>query len=218
MDSSSATQKPALPHGVYGMTAEKFSKGRGNIEVVEAMIAGGARIIQYREKRPDKSFRDMLRECRRIRDLTRAAGVLLIVNDYVELAMMAGADGVHLGQDDWPVSDVRQLVGPDMMIGLSTHSPEQAQRAEQLGADYIGVGPIYDTQTKDDVCATVGLDYLDYAHSHITIPFVAIGGIKLHNIAQVVEHGARTACLVTEIVAADDIADAVRRLNSKMGL
>jgi thiamine-phosphate pyrophosphorylase len=214
MKNNPKAHKPTLPHGIYGMTAEKFSKGRGNIQVVEAMIEGGVQIIQYREKRPAKSFRDMLTECRRIRELTRRAGVLFIVNDFVELALMAEADGVHLGQDDWPITEVRRLVGPEMMIGLSTHSPQQARKAVDLGADYIGVGPIYATQTKDDVCAPVGLDYLDYAHAHVTIPFVAIGGIKSHNIAQVVEHGAKTVCLVTEIVAAGDIPATVSHLVS----
>jgi thiamine-phosphate pyrophosphorylase len=210
-----ASKKPELPHGIYGMTAEKFSKGRSNIQVVEAMIQGGVKIIQYREKRPAKSFRDMLTECRRIRELTRRADVMFIVNDYVGLAMMAEADGVHLGQDDWPITEVRRVVGRDMMIGLSTHSPEQARQAMTLGADYIGVGPIYGTHTKDDVCAPVGLEYLDYARAHVTIPFVAIGGIKSHKMAQVVAHGAKTVCLVTEIVAADDIAATVRGLVSQ---
>lgn len=216
MKNGQALKKPELPNGIYGMTAEKFSKGRSNIQVVEAMIQGGVKIIQYREKRPTKSFREMLTECRRIRELTRRAGVLFIVNDYVGLAMMAEADGVHLGQDDWPIEEVRRVVGRDMMIGLSTHSPEQARQAMALGADYIGVGPIYATHTKDDVCAPVGLEYLDYARAHVTIPFVAIGGIKSHNMAQVVAHGAKTICLVTEIVAADDIAATVRGLVSQL--
>lgn len=204
--------KPTLPIGIYGITAEKFSLGRTNEEVVREMIRGGIAIVQYREKRPDKSHRQMLAECRRIRELTRAAGVPFIVNDYVDIALLVDADGVHVGQDDLPVQAVRRLIGPHKLIGLSTHSPEHIQQAEAEGADYIGVGPVFSTQTKADVVDAVGFDYLAYAVQNSRLPIAAIGGIKAHNIAQVAQHGARTICLVTEIVGATDIADKVREL------
>ena len=207
---------PVLPSGIYGITAEKFSGGRTNVEVVRAMIAGGIRIIQYREKRPAKSFSDMLAECRQIRRLTREAGVLLIINDYVDIAQMVDADGVHVGQDDFPVAAVRGLIGPGKIIGLSTHSPEQAAAAVLAGADYIGVGPIFSTTTKEDVCAPVGLEYLDHVVRTCPLPFVAIGGIKEHNLEQIIRHGAKTICLVTEIVGATDIAATVRRLQARV--
>lgn len=200
-----------LPPGIYGITAEKFSRGRDNLSVVREMIAGGVAVVQYREKHGSKNFREMFDECAAIRRLTRESGVPFIVNDYVELAMMVDADGVHLGQDDLPVAAVRERVG-SKIVGLSTHSPEQARAALAAGVDYIGVGPLFATQTKDDVCAPVGLDYLDYVLREIPLPAVAIGGIKLHNIDQVIERGARTVCLVTEIVGADDIAGMVHRL------
>ncbi|MFH0785955.1 MAG: thiamine phosphate synthase [Pseudomonadota bacterium] len=207
--------KPTLPPGIYGITAEKYSRGRNTIEVVRAMIEGGIRIIQYREKRPAKSFAEMLGECREIRHLTREAGVLFIVNDYADIARLVDADGVHVGQDDLPVAGVRELIGPDKMIGLSTHSPEQAAAAVLAGADYIGVGPIFATATKEDVCLPVGLAYLDHVvRSSCPLPFVAIGGIKEHNLGQIVEHGAKTVCLVTEIVGAADIVATVGRLQS----
>ena len=205
---------PVLPRGLYGITAEKFSHGRSNIEVARYMLAGGIRLIQYREKRPHKSFRVMLAECRAIRALTRAAGALFIVNDYPALAQLVDADGVHVGQDDLPVAEVRRLLGPGKLIGLSTHGPEQAEAAVEAGADYIGVGPIFATQTKDDVCAPVGLGYLDHVVRTCPLPFVAIGGIKEHNLAEVMAHGARTVCLVTEIVGAADIPATVRRLQA----
>ncbi len=207
-----AQQKPRFPEGIYGITAEKFSQGRSNIEVVRQMIAGGIRLIQYREKRPDKSFADMLAECRAIRALTREAGVLFIINDYPAIAQMVDADGVHVGQDDFPPAEVRKLIGPDKLIGLSTHNPEQERAARESGADYIGVGPIFATRTKSDVCNPVGFAYLDAVVSNSPLPFVAIGGIKEHNLADVLTHGAKTACLVTEIVASNDIAGTVRRL------
>ena len=198
--------KPAFPAGVYGITAAKFSAGRSNVEVVQQMIKGGIRLIQYREKRPHKSFAEMLEECRAIRHLTREAGVLFIINDYPAIAQLVDADGVHVGQDDFPVPAVRQLIGPEKLIGLSTHGPEQAAAAVAAGADYIGVGPIYSTQTKEDVCAPVGLGYLDHVVRTCPLPFVAIGGIKEHNLGEVLAHGAKTVCLVTEIVGAADIA------------
>ncbi|MBI5552311.1 MAG: thiamine phosphate synthase [Desulfobacterales bacterium] len=206
--------RPTLPPGIYGITAEKFSLGRGNVAVAEAMIAGGVTTIQYREKRPDKSHRQMLDECRRIRDLTRAAGVLFIVNDYAEIALLAEADGVHVGQDDLPVPELRRLLGPEKIIGLSTHLPEQAREAVALGADYIGVGPIFATQTKADVVDPVGFAYLEHVARHSPLPFAAIGGIKEGNIAEVVKRGAKSVCLVTEIVGAADIAAKVRQLRT----
>lgn len=207
--------KTVLPPGIYGITAEKFSRGRDNVTVVKEMIAGGVAIIQYREKHDRKSFRSMYEECLAIRRMTREKEIPFIVNDYVELAMLVDADGVHVGQDDLPVAAVRQRVGKKI-IGLSTHGPDQAEAALKSGADYIGAGPIFATQTKDDVCEPVGLNYLDHVVRNFPLPAVAIGGIKLHNIDQVLARGARTICLVTEIVGADDIAGTVRQLTEKM--
>lgn len=210
-------QKYTLPGGIYGITAEKFSNGRSNEAVVREMIRGGIAVVQYREKRPDKSHRQMLTECRRIRALTRDAGIPFIVNDYVDIALLVDADGVHVGQDDLPVPEVRRLVGPDKIIGLSTHAPEQIRQAEAQGADYIGVGPIFSTRTKADVVDPVGFEYLTWAVQNSRLPIAAIGGIKAHNISQVARHGARTFCLVTEIVGAQDIAGKVRELQGMMG-
>lgn len=206
--------KFCLPQGIYGITAEKFSRGRDNVAVVKDMIAGGVAVIQYREKHDKKSFRSMYEECLAIRQLTRESGVPFIVNDYVELAMLVDADGVHVGQDDLPVAAVRQRVG-EKIIGLSTHNPDQARAAVAAGVDYIGAGPIFTTQTKDDVCDAVGLDYLSHVVGSISLSAVAIGGIKQHNMDQVLAGGAKTVCLVTEIVGADDIVGMVRQLKER---
>ncbi len=189
--------------GLYGLTAEKFSLGRSNADVVAAMLDAGVRIIQYREKTKKMGLK--YEECLRLRAMTREAGAAFIVNDDIDLALLVGADGVHVGQEDLPVAAVRTLVGEKMAIGLSTHSPQQARAAVSLGADYIGVGPIFATQTKDDVCAPVGLEYLDFVVREIGLPFVAIGGIKEHNLAEVAAHGARCLALVTEITQTQDI-------------
>lgn len=203
-----------LKADIYGITAEEFSLGRSNIEVVARMIEAGIRVIQYREKH--KSDRQKHEECRKIREMTGEAGVLFIVNDRPDLALLVAADGVHLGQDDFHPEAVRKVVGEKMLIGLSTHSPAQAKAAETMDIDYIGVGPVFATNTKKDVCEPVGLEYLEYVVKNIRLPFVAIGGIKGHNIAEVYQRGARCIALVTEIVGAPDIVDRVRNLRAAL--
>lgn len=201
----------SLPNDLYCITAEDFSVGRSNIEVVKQWIDAGIKVIQYREK--DKSMKLKYQECKIIRRLTKEAGVFFIVNDDIDLAMMVQADGVHIGQDDFPLKAVRELVG-DMMIGISTHSPQQAQEAVASGADYIGVGPIFKTSTKKNVCQPVGLEYLDYVVKNITIPFVAIGGITESNVAEVVKTGAQCIAMVTEITKSHDMGDKIRKVRT----
>jgi thiamine-phosphate pyrophosphorylase len=196
--------------GLYGLTAEKFSLGRGNEEVVRAMLESGIRIIQYREKTKKMGLK--YEECLRLRAMARDAGAAFIVNDDIDLALLTGADGVHVGQEDLPLDAVRTLVGGSMAIGLSTHSPEQALAAEARGADYIGVGPIFATRTKEDVCAPVGIEYLDFVVRQSSLPFVAIGGIKERNLGEVAAHGARCVALVTEITEAEDIRGKIAAL------
>jgi len=203
-------KKGVLNTDLYGLTAEEFSNGRDNITVVKEIIDAGIKIIQYREK--DKKSGEKYAECIKIRKMTRAAGVTFIVNDDVDLALMIEADGIHIGQNDFPIEAVRKLAGNDMIIGLSTHSPAEARDAVQRGADYIGVGPIYRTFTKKDVCDPVGLEYLDFVAQNIDLPFVVIGGIKKNNVAEVVRRGAQCVAMVTEIVGAEDIAKQVRAI------
>ena len=199
---------------LYCITSEEHSRGRSNIEVVSEMIKAGVKVIQYREK--EKKLLHKYNECLKIRDMTREAGVTFIVNDHIDLAILVRADGVHIGQEDLPIEKVRELVGEEMIIGVSTHSPEQAEDAVKRGADYIGVGPIYRTYTKKDVCDPVGLDYLRYVVRNISIPHVAIGGIKEHNMQEVLECGAKCMAMVTEIVGADNIGEKIRAIKEKM--
>ena len=197
---------------LYGMTAEDLSFSHDNISDVRDMLDAGIKIIQYREK--EKTGREMYAQCLKLREMTRAAGALFIIDDFADLALAVEADGVHIGQDDLPIEAVRRVAGDKLFIGLSTHSPSQAQDAIKRGADYIGVGPIFETHTKKNVCAPVGLTYLDYAAAHVDIPFVAIGGIKEHNLSEVYAHGAKCACLVTGIVGSKDIKTSVKKLLS----
>lgn len=204
-----------LTTDLYGLTDEPHALGRSNPETAALLIDAGVKIIQYREK--DRTLREQVEECREIRRMTRQADVTFIVNDHVDLALAVAADGVHVGQDDLPPAIVRKLAGDRLIIGLSTHSPQQAVAAEQSGAvDYIGVGPLFPTQTKRNVCAPVGLEYLDYVAGNIELPFVAIGGIKSNNMAEVRRHGARLIAVVTGIVGAADIPAAVARLRQEL--
>lgn len=211
-ESVKPAKKMALPHGIYGILAEKFSRGRDNITVARLMVQGGIDVIQYREKRHEKSMQEMYVECLAIRKITREAGILFIVNDFADLAMMVKADGVHVGQEDLPVTALRELVGDQMTIGCSTHSQDQAAKAIKDGADYIGVGPVFATQTKEDVCDAVGFSYLNHVATQHSFPFVAIGGIKRDNLADVIHQGARCVCLVTEIVGAENIPGTIREI------
>lgn len=199
---------------LYCITSEEHSRGRSNIEVVKEMISAGVKVIQYREK--EKKLLHKYNECLQIRAMTKEADVTFIVNDDIDLAMIVKADGVHIGQDDLPIEKVKDLVGDEMIVGLSTHSPEQAEDAVRRGADYIGVGPIYKTYTKKDVCDPVGLDYLSYVVRNISIPHVAIGGIKENNMNEVIGRGAKYLAMVTEIVGADDIEEKIKTIKQNM--
>lgn len=163
-------------------------------------------------------MRDKYQECREIRELTRKYGAVFIVNDHVDLALAVGADGVHIGQEDLPIEIVSHLAGDEMLIGVSTHSAEEAEDAVRRGADYIGAGPIFPTETKENAGEPAGLGYLEYLARNIDIPFVAIGGITEENIIDVYRAGARCISLVSEIVGAEDIGVKVASLRRKLGI
>lgn len=199
---------------LYALTDSRLSLGRPLAAVAASLLEAGVRILQYREKKLPAG--KMLEECRMLRQMTRDAGACFIVNDHLDIALICEADGIHIGQDDLPPAEVRKLAGPGMIIGLSTHNPRQALEAVRAGVDYIGVGPIFATKTKEDVVAPVGYEYLDWVVANIDLPFVAIGGIKEHNIAEVARHGAKCCALVSEFVGAPDIREKVRAVREKM--
>jgi len=204
-----------LTTDLYAITSEEHSLGRSNVEVARQLVDAGIKVIQYREK--GKKARQMYQECLAIRDITQQAGVTFIVNDHIDLALLVEADGIHIGQDDLPVQAVRQFIGNEMLLGLSTHKPQEAEAAAKGGVvDYIGVGPIFSTATKKDVCAPVGFDYLRYVVEKISLPFVAIGGIKEHNIAGLKQLGVSQFALITELVGAADIKHAVQSLRQRL--
>ena len=214
-DEGKMKNNPLYFTDIYAITDSNLSLGRPMTEVVAALLASGVKIIQYREKR--KNAGEMLEECKILRKMTREAGALFIINDYVDIAMLVEADGIHIGQDDLPAAEIRRLVGEKYIIGLSTHNPQQASKAVNDGiADYIGVGPIFPTRTKSDVCEAVGLEYLDYVVNSCSIPFVAIGGIKRNNLSSIVAHGAKCCCLVSELMGAPDIPVCVAEIRKIM--
>lgn len=198
---------------VYPVTCERLSAGRSNLEVLEAVIAGGARIIQLREK--DHCVRDLYDLALNFREITARAGVLLIIDDHVDIALAAEADGVHLGQEDLPLPAARKL-GPELLIGASTHCLEDALRAQKQGADYINVGPIFPTTTKGGLSRFLGPETIAVIGKEIEVPFTVMGGIKESNIDEVLARGARRVAMVTTITRAADIAGKVRSLGEKI--
>ena len=160
--------------------------------------------------------REFLEVARRLREITRRLQTIFVVNDRVAAALLSKADGVHLGQEDLPVKEVRSLVGRQMLIGRSTHSLTQAQAAEREGADYIGVGPIFSTPTKPETPA-VGVELIRQVRQAIRIPWVAIGGIDLQTMPLVLSAGATRVAVVRAVAAASDPEAAARSLKERMG-
>lgn len=170
------------------------------LENVEAALKGGLTLVQYRDKDTNDSIR--LATAQKLRQLCHSYGALFIVNDRVDLAIAADADGVHLGQEDLPIATVRQLIGPQRLIGRSTTNSHEMQQAIAEAADYIGVGPIYETPTKAGKTAT-GLDYVSYAAKNCPIPWFAIGGIDPNNINDVIDAGAHRVAVVRSLMQAE---------------
>jgi thiamine-phosphate pyrophosphorylase len=182
-------------------------------DLLRAAVAGGVDIVQLREKLlPDD---ELLAVAHASSALTRQLGTLLIVNDRPWVAEKAGADGVHVGQDDMPVAQVREVVGPEMLVGLSTHSPEQIDAVDANLVDYIGVGPIHETPTKPGRPA-VGLELIRYAAANATVPFFAIGGLDAGNLTEALDAGASRVCVLRAIAAAEDPERAARELRSAL--
>ena len=197
--------------GLYLVTSQALSRGRSTLEIVDAALAGGVRLIQLREK--EMPMPDFLRLAAQIRARTAGAKALLIINDRLDVALAVGADGVHLGQADFPIAPARRLA-PDLIIGASTHSPAEAQAAEHAGASYINVGPLFPTQTKQISGEFLGLEGLSKIALHVTIPWTVMGGIKQKHIPDLLKAGARTIAVVTAVTAAADPAQAARNLLS----
>ena len=195
--------------GLYLVTSQSLSSGRGTPEIVRCALLAGVKLIQLREK--EMPLAEYVELARQVRHLTAAYGCLLIINDRVDVALAVGADGVHLGQGDLPVAAAR-AIAPQLIIGASSHNVEEAAAAQEAGASYVNIGPLFPTQTKNWQDAYLGLDGMREVAARIDIPFTVMGGIKKEHIAELRQAGAETIALVTAVTAAPNPEAAAREL------
>ena len=195
---------------LYVVTDRGLSKGRSDAEVARMAYEGGADVVQLRMKNADG--REMLEQANLIRQYADEMCKLFIVDDRVDIAMASGADGVHLGQSDMPLEAARRLMGDDAIIGISVDNVEEAIAAQEGGADYVGVGAVFQTSTKPDAQQGVGLGAVFEVRQAVDIPVVAIGGINRGNIQDVIRAGADAAAVVSAVVAQDDVSAAAHEL------
>lgn len=199
----------SLPSHFYAMVDP--IAGHAPADLAKTLLAAGAKILQLRMKRA--AARDFLAAAVAIAPLCRQHQALFIVNDRADIAKLAAADGVHLGQDDLPIEAARSVVGSGMVVGISTHSVEQALAAKRAGADYVGFGPMYAGGAKETRVGQ-GLDNLRAVRAAITIPIVAIGGITERTVAEVLDAGADAVAIISDVVLAPDIPSKVRAVLS----
>jgi thiamine-phosphate pyrophosphorylase len=195
---------------VYLITDLALCGARGVLETVEAAIAGGATMVQLRD--PEAKTRALVEEARAIHALTRPAGVPFIVNDRIDVALAAGADGVHVGQADMTVADVRALIGPKPILGLSITSEADLDVSDFRGVDYLGVGPVFQTSTKPDAAPPINVGGLEAIVARTQVPIVAIGGLHAGNAADAIAAGAQGIAVVSAICSAPDAEAASQEL------
>ena len=196
---------------IYPVISSEFTKDRPVLEVLTAIAHGGAKVVQLREK--NKSKAEIYELALKYREITTAHNMLLIINDHLDIALACDADGVHLGQDDLPLTAAKSICG-EVFLGCSTHDPDEAEKAVLEGADYINIGPIYQTGTKAVPCGAVGIEMLDRIVPGLGIPFSVMGGIKAKNIPDLLAAGATRIAMVTEITQAKDITARVKALRA----
>lgn len=198
---------------IYPVSCEKLANGRTDLEWLDNVLAGGARIVQLRDKISDD--RALYEKALAFRRRTTAAGALFLVNNRLDIAILAEADGVHLGNSDIPVEAARQLA-PEMLIGISTNSKEQAASAEARGASYYNIGPIFETKTKSGLTDFVGIEAIKTYSTMSRLPFTVMGGIKFNHLPDLTAHGARRIAVVTALTQAADITAETARWSDKI--
>ena len=199
---------------LYLVITEEFTAGRGTLRVLEEAADAGIRLVQLREKHITK--KELFSLAEQFRKICDRYDITMIMNDHIDIALLTGADGVHLGQDDLPLEQAVKLA-PELIIGRSTHSREQALEAEAQGAAYLNLGPIYPTQTKSTPVKPLGIEIVREAGPLLHIPFTVMGGIKERHIPELLAAGAKYIAMVTEITQAPDIGARVRQLRSLWG-
>jgi thiamine-phosphate pyrophosphorylase len=192
---------------LYPVSCEPLANGRSDLEWLEGVLAGGAKIVQLRDKHSDD--RTFYQKAMVFRKTTNAAGALFIVNNRVDIALLTNADGVHLGNKDLPAEKVRELA-PELIIGVSCNKPEQAITAKKRGASYFNIGPVYRTETKKNLTPFLGTDAIESFSSLCDLPFTVMGGIKRDHIPDLVAKGAHRIAVVTALTQAKDIAAETR--------
>ena len=185
----------------YLVTDSGLSRN-GPLSDVEQAIKAGCKIIQYREK--NKSTGEIIKEASQIKNICKDRAIF-IVNDRVDVALAVDADGIHIGQDDMPFEIARSLLGKEKIIGLTVHNVEEAVQAENIGADNIGLSPIFATSTKKDAGTACGISMVGNVRKNVQLPIVAIGGITRENVADVIKAGADAAVAISAVVSADDV-------------
>lgn len=195
--------------GLYIITDEIIYPGRTHVDITKAALEGGCRVIQLRDKLATDDY--LIEAGMEIRRLTQEAGAIFIVNDRLEVALACDADGLHVGQSDRPAGELRSILG-DRILGVSAATVDEAKRAKLDGADYLGVGPVFSTSTKPDAGEATGICLLPLLKASTGLPVTAIGGINESNIAQVARSGAESASVISAVVCADDMVQAVRNL------
>ncbi len=198
---------------LYVLTDRRLS-GRSHEEQVDQAIRGGATAIQLREKA--LPAREVVEIGKRVAAICRASGVLFIINDRADVAVACEADGVHVGQDDLPVTAARQIMGSGKIVGTSAGTVDEAVHAQEEGADYLGVGSVFSTSTKPDAGAAIGVGEFERIARGVRIPVVGIGGITADNIAEVIRAGAAGVAVIAAVVGEQDIAEAARRLRERI--
>ncbi len=193
---------------IYPVSCEKLACGRSDEEWLDAVLAGGARIVQLRDKISDD--RTILQKAHIFRKRTSRAGALFIVNNRVDIALLADADGIHLGNSDLPAREVRRLA-PEMIIGVSANTKEQAATAAERGASYFNIGPLFSTETKSGLAEFIGPEAIATYSSESDLPFTVMGGIKLNHVPQLIQAGARRIAVVTALTQAEDIEGETKR-------
>jgi thiamine-phosphate diphosphorylase len=193
-------KRKTVDYSLYLVTDRNLSLGRHNLSVVESAVKGGVSCVQLREKNCSKF--EFEKQALLLKGFLSDQNIMLIINDNLDVAQAIGADGIHLGQRDTPLSMAKKIIGDSMIIGISAECLEDAVRAEKEGADYIGVGPIYSTATKTDTGAPIGLDGLIKIRKRVKIPIVAIGGINHTNAEAVIKSGADGIAVVSAVVSA----------------
>lgn len=177
------------------------------VESVVSAVEGGTRVIQYRDK--DVSYGEMLKVSKELKKITAANGCLLIINDNVEVAKNSFADGVHIGQDDMSIEEVRRVLGEDKIIGVSVNDLKSGMEAYNNGADYLGIGPIFATKTKKDAGNAIGTNVIKDIKAKVNIPLVAIGGINEENVSEVINAGADGICAISQTLSNGNVANSV---------